>query len=238
MITIKQITAAWREQRLPECAKKHRTSCSEYQIRKDGVFLPLLPGETPKAFLAQLPGTMPAPLLQKLVFWPSVGTVKLVNQNVLLSILRWVLGFSKLPLYLPWQQPTESPGKRNLFSISASQLQTSLPPPLPFTSLPQGHFHPLTLPNLLLLSSISCFIIQVTVCRKEYESTLCVRYGGRRKLLRTIHQKKMCFTTPCHLSVWSDQWRWVESAAWRGLRCPAWLNKTGHQNTRENKWKM
>jgi len=43
----------------------------------------------------------------------------------------------------------------------------------------------------------------------------------------------MYFTTPCHLSVRSNQWKWVESAACRDMKCPAWANKKRHQNTRE-----
>lgn len=187
MITIKRVTAAWRERHLPECVKK-QNKLHWISDQEGRLFFLFSPWWNPKASLAQLWGTEPVPLLTETCFLAKHGDCEtLVNQKTSCSQYSsgwWVfLNYSftshdsnlqKVPvgrLCFPLPFPSYSPP-----SLLPSS-EVSFPEHIPFTRLPQGHFQPLL--NLTLLSGISCFIIQM-ICRKDYK--LCVWYGDLRKL--------------------------------------------------------
>lgn len=164
MITIKQIAAAWRERHLPECVKAvlRNTGQAALNIKLGRItfFFLLFSLVKPQGISHSALRHSASASFNKNLF-PSqawgMGDSGLA-ESVLLSVFQWVLGFSKPLLYLPWQQPTQSPGRRTRFP-SFSPI-TVIPPStpaqhIPFTSLPWGHFHPLTLLNFSLPSGIS-----------------------------------------------------------------------------------
>lgn len=191
MITIKQITAAWRERHLPECvnAVLRNTGQAALNIKlvRMAFFFLLFSLVKPQGVSHSALRHSASASFNKNLFsgqaW-GLGDFGLA-ESALVSVFQWMPGFSKLLLYLPWQQPPQCPGRRTLFSPHFPQLPSFLPVPHlrhRSPSLSTSHL-PAFLGDtsiLLLLWTFHShwasphFTIQAKACRKEYESTLCV----------------------------------------------------------------
>lgn len=151
MITIKQIAAAWRERHLPECVKAvlRNTGQAALNIKLGRItfFFLLFSLVKPQGISHSALRHSASASFNKNLF-PSqawgMGDSGLA-ESVLLSAFQWVLGFSKPLLYLSWQQPTQSPGRRTLFPL--------IFPNYSHSSLHPSSAHPIYQPSLGTLPS-------------------------------------------------------------------------------------